>query len=270
MNVGFIGVGNMGSMLIKSLVSAGALQAGQIIASNRTPIKVSRLSDACPGLQAGTNADVARRCDVIFLCTRPRQTLHVLAEINRYIRAEQLLVVITNSIDIASLESGVGARVAKVIPSLAQAIGAGVALLMFGPRATEQDRSFVHHLFSYISVPVEIEEGQARVASDLTSCGPAFLAQVYLALANAAKHCQPDLPPETTDLLVLQTVAATAKLLTEAGLSLQEMIAKVSTPGGITAEGLQVLNAHLPRVWEQVIETTIIREQDKKVLIDHP
>lgn len=268
LNIGFIGAGNMGSMLIRALVGSGALRAEQVVVSNRSPEKVSRLTDELPGLQAGSNADVARRCGTVFLCTRPVEAIRVLGDIHDYISPQHLLVTITNSIDIAELEGAVRARVAKVIPSLTQTVGAGVSLIMFGERVPEDDRVSLRALLARISRPFVISEEQARVASDLTSCGPAFLAYVYLALARAAQRCRPDLPLVSAEAMVLQTAVATAKLLQETGLSLEEVIQTVSTPGGITAEGLRVLDQHLTGVWEQVIETTIAKEHGKKVHIE--
>jgi competence protein ComER len=267
LDVGFVGTGSMGSMLVRSLIGSRALRAERVVASNRSAGRLNRLAEEVPGLRTAPLADLFCQCDTVFLCVKPPDILTVLADAGRYISEAHLLIVITNSVDLADLEAAVPARLAKVIPSLTQTVGAGIALLIFGSRCTEHDRSALHRLLAHISRPFIIDESQARIASDLTSCGPAFLSHVYRALARAAGRCQPDLPPPVVEAMVLQTTVATARLLDETGLSFDHVIEKVSTPGGITAEGIKVLDQHLESVWEEMIRTTVAKEHGKKVRV---
>ncbi len=269
MNVGFIGMGNMGRMLITALARSEILPPGGLHASNRSREKLDQVAASLPTVRtAATNRELAQRCQVIFLCVKPGETRAVLEEIGPYITPDHLLVAITNTIDIPVLERAVKARVAKVIPSLVHQIHDGVSLLMFGGRCTADDRALLQRLMGAISRPQVIEESQARVASDLTSCGPAFLSYAFRALAQAARHYQPDLPAETVDALIRHTVKATCRLLERQGLTFDDIIARVSTPGGVTAEGIKALDEHMAGVWEQVIETTIVKENAKKAKVE--
>ncbi|MDB4895401.1 MAG: ComE operon protein 4 [Firmicutes bacterium] len=268
MNVGFIGMGNMGQMLVTALARSGAMPPGEIFASNRSQEKLKRIAAAVPGIQvAYSNKELAQRCRVIFLCVKPGETKGVLDEAAPYITADHLLVAITNTIDMPALEAVVRARVAKVIPSVVHSVHEGVSLLMFGERCTVDDRALLHQLLGAISRPCVIAESQARVASDLSSCGPAFLSYVFRALAQAARRYSPELAPDTIDSIICTTSVATCRLIQETGLTFDDVIAKVSTPGGVTADGIRVLDEQLAGVWEQVIETTIIKEDAKKAKI---
>lgn len=269
MNVGFIGMGTMGQMLVAALARTDHFQPGELFASTRNPDKLRRLESSVRGLQiAYSNRELAQRCQVIFLCLKPGDTKAVLTEIAQYLTPDRLLVAITNTIDIPILEGAVRARVAKVIPSTVQSIHRGVSLLMFGERSTAADKAFLIRLMSAISQPIVITESQARVASDLTSCGPAFLSYIFRALVHAARQYQPDLPIDTVNRMVRVTAAATCELLEQTGLTFDDIISRVSTPGGITADGIKVLDEQLAGVWEQVIETTIIKEEAKKAKVE--
>lgn len=269
MNVGFIGMGNMGQMLVTALARTDVLGPGELFASTRDPEKLRRLAGSLPGLQiAHSNRELAPQCQVIFLCLKPGETKAVLTEIAPYLTPDRLLVAISNTIDIAMLEGACRARVAKVIPSMVQAIQRGISLLMFGDRCTVDDRGLLFRLMGAISHPVAISEPQARVASDLTSCGPAFISYIFRALAHAARQYQPDLPAETVNLMVRKTAAATCEVLERTGMTFDDVITRVSTPGGITADGIKVLDEQLAGVWEQVIETTIIKEEAKKAKVE--
>lgn len=268
-NVGFIGLGNMGHMLVTALARTQALGPGEIFASNRSPEKLKRLAAAAPSVQvAYSNRELVQRCQTVFLCVKPGETRAVLEETAPYITPDHLLVAITNSIDIPVLEKAVRARVAKVIPSIVQNVDDGVSLLMFGERCTTDDVGFLTRLMAKISRPHVIEESQARVASDLTSCGPAFLSYTFRAMAQAAHHYQPDLSPETIEALIRETAVATCRLMEQTGLSFDDIIARVSVPGGITADGIKVLDEQMAGVWEQVVETTIVKEEAKKAKVE--
>jgi len=267
-SVGFVGMGNMGQMLVQALVRADVLPVGEILVTTRSPEKLVRLSSSLPGIRTvATNGELARSSRTIFLCIKPGETAQVLKEIAPYITADHLVVTITNTIDIARLEGAIPARIAKVIPSIVQRVGAGIALLIFGDRCTGADRAEIQALFRPISTPVVVNEFDARVASDLTSCGPAFLAFTWKALSQAARQYAPGLPPEVIETLVRRTAAATCLLLDNMGYNFDDVIAKVSTPGGVTADGITVLEEQLAGVWEQVIETTIVKEDGKRAKV---
>lgn len=264
MDIGFIGTGSMGAMLIRTLVRSGALRPGQIWAANRTPARLEQLAAQVPGIRCAPAAVVAEACPVLFLCVKPGDTAAALAEIGPALRADQLLIILSNMLSLAAVEARVPCRVAKLIPSLAQQVGAGISLLMFGPRVTPPDRDLLTGLMGQISQPLVVAEHQGRTCSDLTSCGPAFLACALLEMARAAQRVQPDLPPELTEALVRDTALATARLLTEGGLSYAAVMERIAVPGGITAEGLQVLRQLLPPAWETVFRTTREREERKQ------
>lgn len=268
MKIGFVGMGNIGQMLVTALARSGVVPPGQIVVSNRSPEKLKRLAATVPGVQtAPDNCELTRQCGAIFLCVRAPQTRAVLAEAGPLLTPDHLVITVTNAIPIETLEQAVPARVAKVIPSVVHAVDEGISLLIFGSRCTPEDRALLHRLFGAISRPEEVRESQVRVASDITSCGPAFLSHVFRSLARAAQQCQPDLPPETVAEMVRTTALATCRLLEKTGASFDEIITRVATPGGVTADAIQVLDEQMAGVWEQVIKTTIRQEERKRAHI---
>lgn len=269
MSVGFIGMGNMGQMLVTALARSGVLQPGEIMVSNRSPEKLEQVAGRVPGIEkAFTNRELARQCETVFLCMKPGETRAVLDEIGPYITSSHLVVTINNTIEIPMIERRIRGRVAKVIPSVVQTVGRGASLIMMGSRCTPEDCGLLMRLTEAISKPYVIEEAQARVASDLTSCGPAFLCYVFRAMAEAARRYQPDLSRETVDSMIRETAKATCELLEQTGLTFDDIIARVSTPGGVTADGIKVMDELFSGVWEQVIETTIHTENAKRMKVE--
>lgn len=264
MSVGFIGTGSMGGMLVRTLVRYGGLNPDRVWAANRSPGKLEQLAHAVPGMHTGTGAQVAKNCRTVFICVKPQETPTVLEEIGPQLTPDHLLVTISNLIEMAGIAERVPARVSKVIPSVAQEVGGGVILLMPGPRTRPEDLAAMDHLLSGCGRVVVIEESQGRICADLTSCGPAFIAYILREMAHAAADFRPDLDSAACDTLVRETLLATARLLTESGLDFDDVIRRVAVPGGITAEGLQTLSAHLPTAFARLFAVTHEMEETKK------
>jgi competence protein ComER len=267
MAIGFIGTGSMGQMLIRALAEAGVLAAETIYASNRSPQKLQALAAEIPTLHVTDNLDLARRCNIIFLCVKPGETQTALDSILPALSSEDLLITISNTVDMAKLAAATPCRLFKVVPALPHSLGRGVSLLMPGPRSTAADLTYLRELLGHISLPQVIGEEQGRIAANVTSCGPAFLSFMFLSLAEAAHQFHPELSQDTFRTMVLETVGATAELY-RAGLTPEEILRRVSTPGGITMDGLALLEEHLPRVWQQLMQVTIEREEAKKARVD--
>jgi competence protein ComER len=256
MKYGFIGAGNMGGLLLMSLLEAGAFAASDAIVSTRTPARAQQLAERFPGLTAARqNAQTARESDVLFLCIKPSDFRKVAGEIAPVLRPDQIVVSITSPISLDLLEREFPAKVAKIIPSVVNASRRGITLLMFGNRLTAEDRNLLAGLCAAVSRPVEIDESFVRVASDLTSCSPAFFAFLLERLIDAAVT-ETDLDRDLAERLVCETLCGTAALLESGCFSLRELQDRVSVPGGITAAALDELRRGLGDTFERVIRTT--------------
>ena len=256
MNIGFIGTGNMGSILIESLIEAGALRSEEIIASNRTSGKIDRLVDRFDGLQkASSNMEVVQRSEIIFLCIKPSEFKSVINEIKPYVQASQIVISITSPITIAYLEDQLSAKIAKIIPSITNYVLSGPTLCIFGARLLKEDTIRIERLLAYISEPIRVSEQFTRISSDISSCGPAFFALILLKFIRAAVE-ETGIPYADANRLACEMLLGTGKLLTSGGFTPGELQKRVAVPGGITAEGLKLLDQKLDGIFNQLIHIT--------------
>jgi competence protein ComER len=256
MKIGFIGAGSMGSLLLGAFIRAGVMHPDHIVVSSRTPSKLSALVQQFPGLQiAANNRHAAIGSDYLFLCIKPLDFHQVLDEIASVIRPEQIIISITSPVKLSSLEEILPCKVAKIIPSVVNAVGSGASLFMWGTRLTPEDKTAIWNLFAAISRPIEIREKDVRVASDLSSCGPAFLANLLEQFIDAAVDSA-GMERETATALACEMMLGTARLLLELPCSPSELQARVSVPGGITAAALDVLRQSTHGAFLDVLYTT--------------
>lgn len=256
MQVGFIGTGSMGTILIESLLKAGALSPRHITAANRTARKVEQLAARYPGMRvAYSNAEAAEGNDIVFLCIKPHEFRTVLDEIKRTVHDRQIVVSITSPVTIGSLESWLPAKIAKVIPSITNYMLSGALLCMYGSRMTPADIAGLERLLAAIGRPVQVNERFTRVSSDISSCGPAFFAFLLQKFIDAAA-AETGIPREEAERLACEMLRGTGALLTDGGLSPGDVQCRVAVPGGITAKGLKLMEESVGDLFHRLIGIT--------------
>lgn len=254
--IGVIGTGSMGSLLVDAWLAAKALSPGQITIYNRTPAKALALAERHPGLHvADSNFQLAGQVQVLLLCVKPLEYSQVLEQIKPALTQEHLLITITSPIRLEQLETLVPSPVARVLPSITNAAKSGVSLCEFGSRIEENHRRFIFSLFSAISQPVEIVPPFLRISSDIVSCGPAFLSYTLQQMIEDAVT-ETGISREAATYLVTQMLIGMGQLLQQDLFSLSSLQQRVCVPGGVTGEGLRVLEERIPGLFAQVFQRT--------------
>ncbi|MBP1156380.1 MULTISPECIES: late competence protein ComER [unclassified Paenibacillus] len=256
MRIGFIGTGSMGSMLIETFIRSGALNPENIVVTNRTIDKAERLAASYPGLQvARSNKEVAAQVELLFICVKPLEFKDVIDQIQASTTPDQTIVSITSPVLIRHLEAQLPCKIAKVIPSITNYVLSGATLCIYGDRMLPEDQERLENLLSYVSAPIRISEEYTRISSDLSSCGPAFLAffvQKYIDASVSATG----ISEEEATRLASEMTLGTGKLLTAGGFTPDMLQQRVAVPGGITAEGLRIMEKELCSVFYDLIRTT--------------
>jgi competence protein ComER len=246
----------MGSILIEAFLQSGAVQPADIIAVNRTRSKAEQLACKHPGLRTASSiAEAAQGSDVIFICVKPMEFRHVLPQLREAVTSDQIAVSITSPVLLELLEDQLPCKVAKVIPSITNYAMSGASLCMYGSRMTGTDRRRLSDLLNRISTAIEIDEAHTRAASDLSSCGPAFLAFFIREFVKAAVELT-GIPEETAVSLAAEMTLGTGRLLTSGAFTPESLQQRVAVPGGITAEGLRILSEEMGAAFHRLIRAT--------------
>jgi pyrroline-5-carboxylate reductase len=260
---GFLGYGHMGSVMLKALLSAGALDPQQVVIFNRTREKLEELKAAFPAIQIAAAARDAAACPVVFLCVGTYAVRAVLDEIGPALAPETHLVSIAGGLEITSLERAHPGPITKIIPSMVAEVCDGVTLVCHNPQVTPEQRKRLEAMFAHIGAVSVIREEQFEVAADLTSCAPGLLAAVFDEMVRAAMR-HGGLGYAEACAMLLPTVSGTAGLLRKNGEAFDALIARVATQGGSTEAGVAVLKDSLPGVFDRMIAATLERHVERK------
>lgn len=270
MKIGFIGTGNMGTILIQALLESNAVKPSQLYLFNRTKSKALKIQQTYSTVNVVDEVEViAKYCDCIFLCVKPHQIPEVVAQIKEFLTEKQCVVSITSPVTVDELDQLVPAQVARIIPSILNRALTGASLVTFSKHTSQQWRTDLTELFSKISNPLEIKENITRISSDLTSCGPAFLSYIAERMIHAAT-AKSEITHEEALFLTSEMLIGLGELLKQQHYTLPTLIEKVCVKNGITGEGISVLETRLDGVFEEMFTKTYEKfQEDKKLLQGH-
>lgn len=263
MRIGVIGTGTIGSMLAQAFA---VNPQHEIWVVNRTREKADALARSAPNIRVASGlADLVDRSQLVFLCTKAQDGRQLMNELGPLLRPHHMLAVTISSLPIAWLEQCAACPVAKVIPSVVQLARSGVILVCHGTRASDSDRVWLESALSEIATPHAVREDQIRVASDLTSCGPAFLAALLRHWAEAAEQTG-TMTQEEAERLLSGTLAGVTQLL-QSGMTFSDIIHRVCVPGGVTEAGLVSIRQEAPAVFTRLHQTTQLFSQGSMLVV---
>ncbi|MGL4521197.1 MAG: late competence protein ComER [Bacilli bacterium] len=253
---GFIGTGNMGSILIEAFITSGALEEGNVHITNRTLSKCETLQQKFPEIKVHETYDsLIKSCRTIFLCMKPLDMLGFLKENGEKFRKTQLVISITSPLSVLDLQRFTDASVARCIPSITNSVYAGCTLLTFGDSMTQLEKQWLTLCCESIGTPIEVQDEFVRISSDIVSCGPAFISWVLQDMINSANSFN-NLDKETATTLVSQMMIGFGELIASGKFSLETLQQKVCVKGGITGEGILALEQQCTEMFASVYTRT--------------
>jgi pyrroline-5-carboxylate reductase len=230
MQIGLIGSGNM----------ARALARGwrrPVLCTDAIAERADALAAEVGGEAVGSNAELARRADLVVLCHKPAQLEEVAAEVAPHSTA---VASILGGTSLAALRGAYpDVPVIRLIPSTPVEVRNGVVCVAPAPGVDPALERAVHELFAELGVLIPVAEELIDVAMALMSCAPAFWSLVVEAQVDAG--VRRGLTPDRAAEMVVTTMAGTAMLLRARDMDTLRVRREVTSPAGSTARGLAAL-----------------------------
>lgn len=235
--VAVIGIGKLGETLVRALLDAKVLRPDQILATAKHRETVET-KGAKLGIRACTNAEAARKADVLILSVKPQAMAEVLASLRPAIRRTQVVISTAASVSTAFLERGLGKAVPviRTMPNTPCLLRCGMTGIAPGRHAKREHLALAEEIFNAIGRSVVLDERHMDAVTGLSGSGPAFAYVVLEALAEGGVKV--GLPREIATELVAQTMLGAARMVLETREHPAKLKDVVTTPAGCTIDGL--------------------------------
>jgi pyrroline-5-carboxylate reductase len=244
-----VGGGKMGEALVGGLVAAGWAPPGAITVVEPVEARRDELGRRHEGLVLAADVEeaLATAADPVdvLVAVKPDQMADVCAALSPH--APRRVLSIAAGVTTAALASWLptGTRVVRAMPNTPALVGAGMAAVCVGSGGGDthhgEDLDWASAIMVSVGEVVVVDEDRMDAVTGLSGSGPAYvfaLAEALIAAGVAA-----GLEPGTADVLTRQTILGAARLLCESGEDPAVLRANVTSPGGTTAAGLEVLAA---------------------------
>ena len=238
MKIAIIGAGNMGGATALGL--AAALPQAAITVTAKHAATLEKFA-ACGIRTSLDNVAAAREAEVVILGVKPWLAQAVLEELRPALSGKVLVSFVAGVPAAQMLDWLEGCEVVgaySVIPNLAIEVGQSMTFIheLCGSADTLQT---VQALFDTVGRTDVVDEKRLNAGMMLASCGTAFALRYVRASAEGGVEL--GLYPKEALAAVLQTVRGAAALLEAHGTHPEAEIDRVTTPGGITIQGLNAM-----------------------------
>ncbi|ADU62521.1 MAG: pyrroline-5-carboxylate reductase [Pseudodesulfovibrio sp.] len=233
--IGFIGVGNMGSAIIRGLASRDV----ELHGVDHDADKLAALDKEFGVISHDSPLALANECDVIVVAVKPQHAEPVVKEIAAELGAAKCLVSICAGITLSRFKDwseGV-CPVVRVMPNTPALVSEGVFAVCLDDRdlSTEM-KTFIPGLFQGIGQVHILPEKLFDAFTGVIGSGPAYVFYFMEALIESGVAL--GLSRTQSTEMVKGLFSGSAKLAAQSDLSIPQLREMVTSPGGTTIRAL--------------------------------
>jgi pyrroline-5-carboxylate reductase len=246
--IALIGGGVMAEVMALGLVRSKLVQPHDLIVSHYRPQRLDEFVKLVPVETTLANAEAYRAADIAVLCVRPQAMGDVLAELSIHIDRSKLLMTIAAGLPTSFYESRLGSEVpfVRAMPTFFGRIKAGTTGLALNAATTTEHLALASRMFGTISENVIVMPEDEIDA--FTTFGSTTTATVYVLLdALITAGSLVGMRHQASHSRALEQVIAAARNVEATDKLPSQLLDELCTPGGVTVEGVKVLEERAMR-----------------------
>ena len=233
--LGFIGTGNMGSAIINGLAKTGF--SAEIYAYDKDGEKLA----AVPAIPCGSAPELVALCKYVLLAVKPQVLGAVLDEIKTSVTNETVFISICAGISEQFIRSHTvpDAKVVLVMPNTPMMLGMGASAMSTDDKTTAEEFAFAKSVIESCGIAEVVPIDKMKEIICINGSSPAFIYLFAKGFIDYAASVGID--RAAAEELFTQSLIGSAKMITDSGNTIDELIKMVSSPGGTTLAGLDKL-----------------------------
>jgi pyrroline-5-carboxylate reductase len=239
-----IGAGNMAEAVVRGVLNSDLIGKGGIIAMDPDPMRRAAFAEHFGVAVTNDAREAVSDSSVVLLATKPQIFPDAAAAMADHVRAEHLLISIMAGVPTARIEAAFASarpRIVRVMPNLPMVVGAGMAGVFGGPRATTADVAYVRRIFDAAGRGVVIDdESLMDAVTAVSGSGPAYYYLFTEAIIEGGIRA--GLPEDMAAALAKQACLGAARMMAESGERPAALRDRVTSKGGTTAAALESMN----------------------------
>lgn len=238
--LGFIGMGNMASAILKGAVGTKFLNLQKVWVYDLHEEKVRDMQQTLGINAAGSLEELAKNTDIFLIAVKPDAIENLINE-NKALFENKAIISVALGWPHARYREILpqSTRAAFIMPNTPGLVGEGVSSLEKDNSLTGDELAFAKGIFESIGKVFEVETKHMNVAGTLGGCGPALIYMVIEALADGA--VLGGMPRDLAYKMAGQMVLGSGKMVLETGEHPGKLKDNVCSPGGSTIRAVRAL-----------------------------
>jgi pyrroline-5-carboxylate reductase len=260
--LGIIGVGKIGSALLKRFISSNVVNEKDIIIYDINKNRLNERSKEFNVVIAKDNISLVKSSRYILIAVIPQVIDTVLQEIGPIISEKQTVISIAAGVSLNHIRKFINKPLGliRIMTNTPALIGAGATAISHNKNISDEELNYVKNLFQAVGIVQELEEKHLDAVTGLSGSGPAYIFIIIEALADGGVKM--GLPRDISLKLAAQTVLGSAKLLLETEKHPGELKDMVATPGGTTITAIhEIESAKLRATLIRAVEAATIKSR---------
>ncbi|MDT3843044.1 MAG: pyrroline-5-carboxylate reductase [Bacillota bacterium] len=242
-HVGFIGMGNMGTAILKGLLKT--YRPEQLAFTQPTEAK-GKKTEAETGVKyVASNAALAENSEILVLAVKPQFYNSVLPEIGEVLAKDAIVISLAPGVTIDTIHEKLGqkGRIVRCMPNTPAMIGEGMTGVSYDEsQFSEEEKKNIRDIFESFGEMELVPEHLMDVVTCLSGSSPAYVYMFIEALADAGvKH---GMPRAAAYKFAAKAVAGSAEMVLKTGKHPAELKDNVCSPGGTTIAGVAALEEY--------------------------
>ena len=238
--IGFIGGGKMATAIIKGIINSKWCEPNNIFVSDKNEEALNSLKENYHVSTTIDNLEVVKNSNIILLAVKPFVLRDVLNEIKDFVQKDTLILSIAAGISIKTIQEILGdVAVIRIMPNTPALVNEGMSAICKADNVTVEQVEIAKTIFENVGEVIVSDEKYIDIITAISGSGPAFYYYVIDEIAKAGEKLGLDY--QTCLKLSAQTALGSAKMIMETDVSPEQLIINVTTPGGCTAVGNEVL-----------------------------
>lgn len=244
-NISFLGAGSIAEAIIGGLLHANVVKGEQITVSNRSnETRLQELHNKYGVKGTHNKKELLTNTNILFLAMKPKDVAEALTPFKEDIHNNLLIISLLAGVSTHSIRNLLqkDVPIIRAMPNTSAAILKSATAISSSKHATKEHIQTAIALFETIGLVSVVEEEEMHAVTALSGSGPAYIYYVVEAMEEAAKKI--GLKEDVAKSLILQTMIGAAEMLKASEKHPSILRKEISSPGGTTEAGIEVLQEH--------------------------
>lgn len=254
--LGVIGCGKMAGAILTGVFKSSLIKPENIYVYDINPDFSKKLSGEFGFNQVNSIEELMNSSDTLFLAVKPFVFDEVIQEIKKYYNNQLVLSIIAGVKIKKYLNSIENIKIIRIMPNTPALVNEGMSAICADKIIKDDDINIAYQIMHSCGEVIITTEDKIDIITALSGSGPAFYFKIIELMAKSAQKL--GLSYDDAILLSAKTALGSAKMVLENNFDINQLIKNVTTPGGCTAVGNDVLlKSDIDKIFDKTIKDTM-------------